>query len=190
MDRTLPEGIWNNQENTEQGSSPYLPRLQQLEIHTDGSNVQLGCVISQQGHPIAFYLQKLNPTQTSYTITKRELLAIVETLKEYRNILLGHPIKVYTAHLNLCYKTNNTSRVMHWHLLIKEYGPELCHIPGACNVVADALGCLDLHPLSPSNNLKELLTLEDKLALPPSTFPYSMPPWLRLNPWIQPSWRN
>ena len=67
-----------------------------FEIHTDASDVQLGAVISQNGHPIAFYSRKLNPAQTRYTTTERELLAIVETLKEYRNILLGQHITIYT----------------------------------------------------------------------------------------------
>jgi hypothetical protein len=74
-----------------------------FHIHTDASHTQLGAVISQAGKPIAFYSQKLNPAQTRYTTTERELLAIVETLKEYRNVLLGHTIRVYTDHQNLTY---------------------------------------------------------------------------------------
>jgi hypothetical protein len=38
----------------------------------------------------------------------------VETLKEFRNILLGQQIVVYTDHQNLTYKTFNTERVMRW----------------------------------------------------------------------------
>ena len=41
-----------------------------------------------------------------------ELPSIVETLKEFRNILLGQQIKVYTDHQNLFYKTFNTERIM------------------------------------------------------------------------------
>ena len=78
---------------------------QQFEIHTDASHYQLGAVISQNGKPIAFFSQKLLDAQTRYTTTERELLSIVETLKEYRNILLGHKIRVYTDHKNLVYKT-------------------------------------------------------------------------------------
>ena len=74
----------------------YPDFLQPFEIHTDARHTQLGAVISQRGRPIAFYLQKLNPAQTCYTTTKRELLAIVKMLKEFRNILLGKQITIYT----------------------------------------------------------------------------------------------
>ena len=67
-----------------------------FDIHTDASHTQLGAVISQNGKPIAFYSRKLNDAQTRYTTTERELLAIVETLKEFRNILLGQEIIVYS----------------------------------------------------------------------------------------------
>ena len=71
-----------------------------FDIHTDASHTQLGAVISQKGAPIAFYSRKLNPAQTRYMTTERELLVIVETLKEFRNILLGQQIRVYTDHKN------------------------------------------------------------------------------------------
>ena len=69
-------------------------------INTDASHTQLGAVISQDDRPIAFYSRKLNDAQTRYTTTERELLSIVETLKEFRNILLGTlswsiPVELY-----------------------------------------------------------------------------------------------
>jgi len=69
-----------------------------FEIYTDASNRQLGSVITQNKQPIAYFSRKLNQAQKNYTTTERELLAIVETLKEFRNILLGHEIKIYTDH--------------------------------------------------------------------------------------------
>ena len=113
-------------------------------LHTDASHTQLGAVISQKGKPIAFYSRKLKPEQTRYTTTERELLSIVETLKEFRNILLGQRVVVYTDHKNLTCKNFNTERVMRWRLILEEYGPELRYIKGENNVVADALSRLDM----------------------------------------------
>ena len=75
-----------------------------FDIHTDASDKQLGSIISQNGRPIAFYTRKLSATQMRYTVGERELLSIVETLKEFRNILFGHEITVYTDHKNLTCK--------------------------------------------------------------------------------------
>ena len=120
-----------------------------FEIHTDASHTQLGAVISQNNKPIAFYSRKLQPAQTQYTITECELLSIVKTHKEFKNILLGQQIVVYTDHKNLTYKNFNTERIMQC-LLIEEFGPIIEYIKGPKNVIANALSRLDLTS-SPSN---------------------------------------
>jgi RNase H-like domain found in reverse transcriptase len=66
----------------------------------------------------------------------------VETLKEFRNILLEQQIIVHTDHANLTYKSFNSDRVMRWRLFIEEYSPDLQYIKGENNVVADALSPL------------------------------------------------
>ena len=43
----------------------------------------------------------MNKAQRNYTMIEKELLSIVEALKEFRNILLGYKIEMYTDHLNL-----------------------------------------------------------------------------------------
>ena len=62
--------------------------------------------ISQDNQPIAFYRGKLNPAQVNYKTTEKELLSIVETLKELRSILVGQQIKVYTNHKSITYKSD------------------------------------------------------------------------------------
>ena len=107
------------------------------KIHIDASKAQIGAVIAQEGRPIAFYSRRLTDCQTRYTTTERELLAIVETLKEFRNILLGQKIVIHTDHKNLTYANFNTDRVIRWRLIIEEYGPNLKYIEGPKNIVAD-----------------------------------------------------
>ncbi len=54
-----------------------------FKIYTDASTMQLGSEITQGNRPVAFFSRKLSVTQTKYSVTKIELLAIVETLKEF-----------------------------------------------------------------------------------------------------------
>ncbi len=111
-------------------------------IHTDASHRQLGAVISQDDRPIAFYSRKLNDAQTRYTTTERELLSIVETLKEFRMILLGHDIIIWTDHKNLIHNDFKTERVLRWRLLMEEYRLDIRYIKGPDNIVADSLSRL------------------------------------------------
>ena len=123
-----------------------------FEIHTDASDYQLGAVISQNNEPIAFFSRKLTKSQRNFVVTEKELLAIVETLKEFQNAPLGHDITACTDHKNLTYKVFNTQRVMRLRLVIEEFSPNLVHVKGESNPVADALSRLHLEPTPQSES--------------------------------------
>jgi hypothetical protein len=85
------------------------------------------------------------------------LLSAIETCKEYKNILLGYPIIVFTDHKNNTFsgiKVFASDRVLHtcWLLLIEEYGVTFEYLPGKIqkNVadVADDLSRLDIDSLN------------------------------------------
>ena len=78
-----------------------------FKIHTDATKLHIGAVISKKGKPIVLYSRMMNIAQQNYTTTEKELLSIVASLKECRNILLGHQIMVYTDHKILTYKNKN-----------------------------------------------------------------------------------
>ena len=84
------------------------------------------------------------------------------TLKEFRNILLGHQITVYTDHKNLTSTFFNTERVMRWRLILEEFGPELKYIKGENNVVSDALSRLEMSDNQEIINISELYGYDDK----------------------------
>ncbi|KAI2491351.1 transposition [Fragilaria crotonensis] len=128
-----------------------------FHIYTDSSDYQLGAVIMQNDRPLAFYSRKLNSAQKRYTTGEQELLSIVETLKEFKNILLGQKLIVHTDHKNLLYQKMSTDRIIRWRLLIEEFGPTFLHIKGEKNVIADALSRLDANfneklPAEPTND--------------------------------------
>jgi hypothetical protein len=90
----------------------------------------------------------LSDTQKRYNVTEKELLAIVETLKEFKGMLWGQSIVVYTDHKNLTQDAlgMTSDRVYRWRLLLEEYGPEIIYIKGIHNTVADAISRLDTIP--------------------------------------------
>jgi hypothetical protein len=112
-----------------------------FEMYTDAPSTQLGAVITQDNRPIAFFNKKLSKTQQKYSVTEIELLAIVETLKEFKGMLWGQNIMVYTDHKNLTRDALGltSDRVYQWRLLLEEYAPEIIHIKGIHNTVADAV---------------------------------------------------
>jgi hypothetical protein len=97
----------------------------------------------QEGKPLAFYIRKLNSAQTRYTIGEQELLSIVETLKEFRDILLGQQVIVHTDHLNMVYGKLSYDLITILILLLEEYGPKYVHIAGKNNIVVDALSRIE-----------------------------------------------
>ena len=80
-----------------------------FDVHTDECNYQIGAVISQNGKPVAYFSRKFNQAQYQYTTTEKEVLAIVETLKTYRQVLLGQEIRIYTDHKNFTYQSNDVA---------------------------------------------------------------------------------
>ena len=60
-----------------------------FEIYTDASATQLDAVITQKNRLLAFFSRKFSDTQKRFSVAKIELLAIVETLKEFKGMLWG-----------------------------------------------------------------------------------------------------
>jgi hypothetical protein len=69
-----------------------------FHVYMNASKHRLGAVIMQEGKPLAFYSRRLKSAHKNYTTGEKELLSKVETLKEFRNTLLGQKIIVHTDH--------------------------------------------------------------------------------------------
>ena len=131
-----------------------LPPDDEFEVTTDASEEAkaVGCIFTQNGHPIAFESKKLNPHQLNYTVHDKEMYAIMHALMFWRPFLLGNHFKVYTDHRSLTHlKTQPylNQRQIRWMKQAVDYDCEILYKLGKENVVADALSRIQINALSP-----------------------------------------
>ena len=84
---------------------PDTSRDSTLEIHTDASAKALSGMLYQRVgsvlHPYAFHSRRLSPAEENYSATDHELLAIVDTLHNFRHYVHGTNFVVRTDHAPL-----------------------------------------------------------------------------------------
>ena len=94
-------------------------------------------------------------------MTDKEPISIVETLKEFQNILLRHEIEVFADHKNLTYETIKivSQCVQRWKSLIQEFGVNLLYIKGEDNLVAEDF--IRITMVRHAHTLADTITEED-----------------------------
>jgi hypothetical protein len=135
-------------------------------VYTDSSDRQIGGVVTQDKKPLGFFSKKLSNTQQKYPVTEQELLAIVETLKYFKLMLLCHKITVKIDHKKLTHptSTHSSDSVLCQRLLLEEYGVKLEYIPRHNIIVADALLSLLTQELFLFENEDEFPLIMEVLA--------------------------
>ena len=115
------EGVWlvsrmpacfqSTESSTVHGTSSFFPHWNsQYTLNTDASDVGLGAVLSQEQDGdekvIAYRSKTLFKEQRRYCTTRKELLAVVAFIKQFRHYLLGREFKVWTDHSSLRWLCN------------------------------------------------------------------------------------
>jgi hypothetical protein len=131
----------------------YLDFSKLFEIYTDASAMHLGVVIAQDNRSITFFSRSYPKHSKNIALTKLNS-SIVETLKEFKGMLWGQSIKVFTDHKNLTRDALGltSGRVYQWRLLLEEYAPKIIYVKGIHNTVADAILRLKYNPKLNSTN--------------------------------------
>jgi len=115
-------------------------------LDTDASDFGLGAILSQEQdgveHVIAYASRTLNEAERRYETTRKELLAVVYGLKQYKQYLLGRHIVIRTDHAALSWLRKTAEpmpQLARWLTLIEQYDYEVVHRPGVKHSNADGL---------------------------------------------------
>ena len=115
-------------------------------LDTDASNFAIGGVLSQmQGgleRVIAYGSRSLSKEEKNYCVTRRELLAVTDFLKKYRQYLLGRKFTIRTDHAALTWMRRTPEPIgqqARWISLVDEFDFDIEYRPGKAHGNADAL---------------------------------------------------
>ena len=118
--------------------------------------------------PARFHSQKFNNAQMNYGITKKELLAIVDSVRHFGGVLQVHPVTILTDHQPLvaimsCLQTNQM--MIRWQESLRQLDINIEHIDGKKNMIADALSTIQKESPSPSSE-QSLLSRDHSNSTP------------------------
>jgi len=125
-------------------STPILTKLDRtLEtiMENDASNQAIAGILSQyhivnrakQLYPVEYHAKTLTATQRNWPIHDKELFAIVDCFRKWRDWLVGIYVNVYTDHQGLQYcntKQMLNSRQGSWYIRMSEFSYQIHYRPG------------------------------------------------------------
>ena len=121
---------------------PDLPYI----VDTDASNEASGGVISQiqngRERPIAYFSKTFSTEERNYCVTRRELLAVVRAVKQFRPYLYGRTFRLRTDHESLTWMVklkDPRGQVARWIEELQEFDYKLEHRRGTSHGNADGL---------------------------------------------------
>lgn len=133
------------------------PRFdRQFRVKTDAAQTEgLGGILAQfddykHEHVVAYYGRRLTKHERNYTVTEIELLAALESIRNWRPYLWGRQFKLIVDHAALKWlhtmrdtiEGGPASRLMRWIMKLSEYNFEVEHKAGVLHTDSDGLSRL------------------------------------------------
>jgi len=121
------------------------PTLEYI-LDMDASDQNFGAVLSQvqEGREVvvAYYSKSLSPTERNYCTTRKELLAVIKSVKHFQPYLYSRPFCLRTDHASLiwlCKRAEPSSQVARWLEVLAKFSYWIEHRPGRKHGNADGL---------------------------------------------------
>ncbi|GJY30632.1 reverse transcriptase domain-containing protein [Tanacetum coccineum] len=121
-----------------------------FELMCDASDFAIGAVLGQHHEkhfkPIHYVSKTMTEAESRYTMTEKEMLAVVYAFEKFRSYLILNKSIVYMDHSALKYlfaKKDSKARLLRWVLLLQEFDFNVIDTKGAENLAADHLSRLE-----------------------------------------------
>ncbi|GJZ05482.1 reverse transcriptase domain-containing protein [Tanacetum coccineum] len=154
-------------------------REPKLKLMCDASDFTVGVVLGQKDgkhfHPIYFASKTLNAAQQKYTVTKKELIAVVFAFDTFRPYLILSKIIVYTDYSTLRHlfkKQDAKPRLIRWILLLQEFDIQIKDKKGIENVTADHLSRIENDMTSDDSDVDDNFPRETLMEISTNDTPW------------------
>jgi transposase InsO family protein len=148
--------------------------MKPVVIETDASVTAMGAILSQEAedgkrHPVAFWSSKFSGPAQGYGIPDKEMMAIVEAFKHWRQYLEGNPhgIVVLSDHNNLqgfMKQQHLNGRQARWCMYLSGYDFVIKHQPGKKNPADGPSRRPDYDSGEKPDGMEWMPTLQNKMA--------------------------
>jgi hypothetical protein len=117
-------------------------------LDCDASGLAVGAVLSQlkdssgEEHPIGYFSKSLSDTECNYSITRKELLAIILAAEHFKYFLLGKKFIIRTDHAALQWLKTSTAlsgQLFRWAERLNYFDFDIIYRPGKKHTHADGL---------------------------------------------------
>ena len=117
-----------------------------LHLEVDACSYGAGAVLVQScdgvENPIAYFSKVFSKPERNYCVTRRELLAIILSVKYFRHLLIGKPFIIKSDHASLQWLLNfknPENQLARWIETLADYDYVIQFHRGKDNIVADSL---------------------------------------------------
>nr|GEW15756.1 retrovirus-related Pol polyprotein from transposon 17.6 [Tanacetum cinerariifolium] len=146
----VKEGIVLGHKISKKGIEVDKAKIKPFELMCDASDFAVEAVLGQRiekhFRPIHYASKMMTETESNYTTTEKEMLAVVYAFEKFRSYLIMNKSIVYTDHSALKYlftKKDAKARLLRWILLLQEFDFKVVDTKGAENYTADHLSRLE-----------------------------------------------
>ncbi|GJY95235.1 reverse transcriptase domain-containing protein [Tanacetum coccineum] len=150
-----------------------------FELMCDASDFAVGAVLCQKDrkdfHPIYFTSKTLNAAQQKYTVTEKELMAVVFAFDKFQPYLILSKTIVYTDHSALRHlfkKQDAKLRLIRWIMLLQEFDIQIKDKKGTENVAADHLSRIDNDETSDDSDVNDNFLGETLMEITTNDIPW------------------